>query len=108
MSRMDVFDILNFAIVIAGITVSVLGLVLSLRVQHMERKSRQFFFLIFLLIFLYTASDLLSQISLVFLGEHFALLSRIAVFLSFRVPICLLSSICSLLSTGISWTSGRG
>ena len=81
MSRMDVFDILNFAIVIAGITVSVLGLILSLRVQHMEKKSKQFFFLVFLLLFLYTSSDLLSQISLVFLGEYFALLSKIAVFL---------------------------
>ena len=80
MTIMDIIDILNFAIAVAGITVSVLGLVLSLRAEYMRKKSRRFFFLVFLILTVYTASDLLSQISLVFLGVQYAPLSRAAVY----------------------------
>ena len=74
-------DLIDLMIVTAGITVSVLGLMLSCRVQFMDRWLKSFFTVLFAVLIAYTLSDLLSQISLVMLGEDFAPLSRIGVFL---------------------------
>ncbi|MBQ3789888.1 MAG: histidine kinase [Lachnospiraceae bacterium] len=77
----EVIDLINFAIAVSGITVSVLGFILALSAQYTGRRVRRFFLCIFAILTVYTVSDLTSQISLVMLGPGFAGLSRAAVFL---------------------------
>ena len=73
-------DMINFAIVVAGITISILGMVMTFRAEHMSRQIKTFFICMFSVIILYTLSDIISQISLVFLGSGYRKLSKYAVF----------------------------
>ena len=77
----DVIDITNFAITIAGITVSVLGLILTIFSRNVDIFNRHFFICTFSIIIAYTISDIISQISLVFLGPGYSSLSKTAIFL---------------------------
>ncbi len=74
-------DLINFAIVISGLTISIIGLLSIFRVQFMDSKVKRFFFSLFSIMIAYGLSDLISQISLVCLGKDFAVLSKAAVFL---------------------------
>ena len=74
-------DITNFAIVIAGITISVLGLIIAVCFRNVDRFIRHFFLFTFSVIFFYTVSDLISQISLSIPGSGYSSLSRTAIFL---------------------------
>lgn len=76
----DIIDMINFSVVIAGITVSILGLVLVFRAQYMDKQVKRLLLCIFAILIAYTLSDLTSQISLVFLGRDFRILSKAAVF----------------------------
>lgn len=78
---MDWIDLLNFALVVAGLTVVLLGMVMSRSVPYLDGWTRRFFTVFFGLLGAYVGSDLLSQISLQWLGEGFAALSRGAIFL---------------------------
>ena len=56
-------DLTNFAIVISGLTVTILGFILALVIPYTEKWHRRFFITFFALLIAYTGSDLLSQIS---------------------------------------------
>ena len=73
-------DLVNFAIVITGISIAVIGLVLACRIKTIDHWTKRFFVVFFSIIGLYTISDLISQISLTVLGSDFRILSKIFVF----------------------------
>ena len=73
-------DIINFAIVVAGLVIAAMGFFTSAFSVYTEKKHQRFFIAFFSLLFLYVCSDLLSQVSLTLLGPDYALLSRIAIF----------------------------
>ncbi|MBO5552221.1 MAG: histidine kinase [Lachnospiraceae bacterium] len=89
-----VIDMINFSIAITGITIALMGLILTNHIGYMERWTRTFFILLFTILFIYEASDLVSQISLEFLGNNMWLLSGIAIFCE-----SLFSSILTLMLT---------
>lgn len=76
----DMIDMINFAIAVSGITVSVLGLTLAMVLQYGKGQIRRFFLFVFAVLIAYTVSDLISQISLVFLGPGYSALSGAAIF----------------------------
>ena len=78
---MSWIDLTNLIIVSAGLALTLSGLLLSLFVHNIEHSARVFFIMLFSILTAYVAADLTSQISLVFLGESFAELSRTAIFL---------------------------
>ncbi len=73
-------DYTNLAIAVSGLTVSILGLILTINIKYMDRWSKRFFMSMFTILTLYISFDLLSQISLCLLGDSFATLSALAVF----------------------------
>ena len=73
-------DLINFAAAFTGLVIVLLGLFFTLAVRHLEIWTRRFFIALFSVAAAYVASDLLSQISLLFLGPGYSVLSRIAVF----------------------------
>ena len=76
----DVSDVINFSAAVTGLVISLFGLFFSLAVSYLESWTRRFFIALFSMVAAYVASDLLSQISLNFLGPGYSLLSRIAIF----------------------------
>ena len=73
-------DLINFGVVCSGLTITLIGLFLAFSATHMEKHSRVFFKVFFIITTFYISSDILSQISLVMLGEEYSTLSKIAVF----------------------------
>jgi signal transduction histidine kinase len=73
-------DMVNFAFAVCGMLVTLLGLFMSRSVTHLDRWARLFFRAVFSIALAYTDSDLVSQISLLFLGPQYRLLSAAAVF----------------------------
>lgn len=76
----DAIDIANFAIVVSGLTISIMGLFLTLRTQYVEKRTSRFLLVMFSILIAYAFSDLSSQISLICLGSNFAQLSKTAIF----------------------------
>ena len=76
----NAIDAINFAAAISGLIIAVMGLFFTLSLTYLNQTLRKFFIILFSLITVYVASDFLSQISLVFLGPGYALLSKIALF----------------------------
>ena len=74
-------DMVNFTFAVCGLLVALLGLLMSRSVTHLDRWARLFFRLVFSFVVAYTLSDLASQVSLLFLGPRFRLLSVAAIFL---------------------------
>ena len=73
-------DLVNFAAACTGLVIVLLGLFFSLAFRYLEPWTRKFFVILFSVAAAYVVSDLLSQVSLLFLGTDYSLLSRIAVF----------------------------
>ena len=73
-------DIANFCIASMGLTISIMGLLLSSHAEFMEVWFKKFFTTTFSIIILYVISDFASQISLILLGPEFGPLSKAAVF----------------------------
>ena len=71
---MSSIDLANFAIVVSGFVISVLGLLLVFFLRQTNRESRSFFLILFLLLTGYTSSATICQLS----GKAF--LSQIALF----------------------------
>ena len=71
---MSGIDLVNYAIAVSGIVISVLGLLLMAFLRQADRENRSFFLIVFLLLMGYTASALIEQLS----GT--ALLSQITLF----------------------------
>ena len=73
-------DVINFAIAVSGLSIALMVLILAARAEYMDIWSRRFFICFFSILLLYEAFDLLSQISLVFMGTGMHRLSALAVF----------------------------
>ena len=73
-------DLINFAFVIGGLVVTLLGSLLNMSIPYIERWTRRFFAVLFTLLTAYVVSDIVSQISLEILGHGYTWLSRTAVF----------------------------
>ena len=73
-------DLINFSAAVTGLVIVLLGLFFTLTVSYLETWTRRFFAVLFSVAAAYVVSDLLSQVSLLFLGPDYAVLSRIAVF----------------------------
>ena len=83
-------DLTNFAIAVGGLVVAVLGLSLVIISPYISVFQKKYFTVFFSFLFLYIASDLISQISLDFLGEKYSLFSKLAIFgESFFSSICM-------------------
>ena len=78
---MNVIDAINFAASISGLIIAVMGLSFTLSLTYLNPVLRRFFIILFSLVTVYVASDFISQISLVFLGPRYAILSQIALFI---------------------------
>ncbi len=70
---LNLIDVLNFGVVVSGITIAILGLILSIRAQYMDREAKGFFFGIFFVMILYILSDLIGQLSIIYLKDGAAL-----------------------------------
>ena len=73
-------DLINFGAAVGGLVVSLLCLILSLSVPLLTKKQRCFFAMFFSILVLYIASDLTSQISIVFWQDGFWQLSKTSIF----------------------------
>ena len=71
---MSSIDLANFAIVVSGFVISILGLLLAIFLRQTNRESRSFFLIFFLLLVGYTGSATICQLA----GT--ALLSQITLF----------------------------
>ena len=76
----NAIDLVNFSAAAAGLVIVLLGLFFTLAVSYLEPWTRRFFVVLFTVAAAYVLSDLLSQISLLFLGPDYSVLSRISVF----------------------------
>ena len=76
----NAIDLINFSAAVTGLVIVLLGLFFTLAMKSLEKWTRRFFVALFSVAAAYVASDLLSQVSLLFLGPDYAVLSRIAVF----------------------------
>ena len=76
----NAIDLINFSAAVTGLVIALLGLFFTLAMKSLEKWTRRFFVALFSVAAAYVASDLLSQVSLIFLGPDYAILSRIAVF----------------------------
>ena len=76
----DYIDLINYASVISGLTISIMGLIFTFRAQYMSRWTRNYFEFFFGILIVYTLSDAASQISLVFLGNGYRTLTIAAIF----------------------------
>ncbi len=63
-----------------GLTISVMGLALTLHAEFLPRGYKRFFIIFFSVIIAYVIADFSSQISLVLLGEGYSVLSKVGVF----------------------------
>ena len=73
-------DLVNFAFPVIGLTVVLLGLLMNTTASYMYWESRRFFFVLFSLLALYIASDLV-ELTFMQLGPGYAVFSRWALFL---------------------------
>ena len=81
----------NLAAATGGLTLALLGLMITLSAPYVKQGERSYFSLMFSLLSIYIACDLVEQISLTFLGPNFMWLARAGVFfeLLFSVAIVL-------------------
>ena len=76
----NAIDLINFSAAVTGLVIALLGLFFTLAMKSLEKWTRRFFVALFSVAAAYVTSDLLSQVSRLFLGPDYAILSRIAVF----------------------------
>ena len=76
----NVIDLVNFSVAVTGLVIVLLGLFFTLAVSYLEPWTRRFFVVLFSVAAAYVVSDLVEQVSFLFLGPDYAVLSRIALF----------------------------
>ena len=76
----NVIDLANFSVAVTGLVIVLLGLFFTLAVSYLEPWTRRFFVVLFSVAAAYVVSDLVEQVSFLFLGPDYAVLSRIALF----------------------------
>ncbi len=102
---MNLIDLANLIIIVVGLTTAILGLNLNLAVPYMDKKDKAFFTVMFSLIIIYNASALLEEISSLFLGQDYGMLSQAALFSEslFSSILQLVLTNYLLFSIGIKW-----
>ena len=73
-------DSVNFMAAGCGLTSALLGLIITISISYIEKSSRRFFVVFFIIISAYVSSDLISQFSLAFFGYGANYLSAAAIF----------------------------
>lgn len=76
----NAIDMVNFAAAATGLVIVLLGLIFTVAVRYLETWTRRFFIVLFSVAAAYVVSDLCSQVSLLFLGPDYSVLSRVAIF----------------------------
>ena len=76
----NAIDLINFSAAVTGLVIMLLGLFFALAVSYLEPWTRRFFVILFSVAAAYVVSDLVEQVSFLFLGPDYAVLSRIALF----------------------------
>ena len=76
----NAIDMVNFAAAATGLVIVLLGLIFTVAVRYLETWTRRFFIVLFSVVAAYVVSDLCSQVSLLFLGPDYSVLSRVAIF----------------------------
>ena len=74
-------DMTNFAIVIAGLTIAILCLTMTILVRQLDSWTHTAFIAMFTILILYTLSNLISQISLMFPDSGSRELTMVAIYL---------------------------
>ena len=67
----NIIDLINFTAAATGLVIVLLGLFFALSVSYLEDWTRRFFIVLFSVAAVYVISDLLSQVSLLFLGPDY-------------------------------------
>ena len=73
-------DYCNSIIAISGITIGILGALVSINIQFMDKWTRDFFVTMFILHILYLSSNFVSQLSMYFLDGRYRLVTLFALF----------------------------
>ena len=76
----NAIDLVNFSAAVTGLVIVLLGLFFTLAVSYLETWTRRFFVVLFSVAAAYVVSDLVEQVSFLFLGPDYSVLSRIALF----------------------------
>ncbi|MBR3561052.1 MAG: histidine kinase [Oscillospiraceae bacterium] len=105
----EIVEIINFSVVAAGVMVMLLGLLLAVSSEFMERWLRRYFVVFFLLMTVYTMSDLVGQVATIFMNPVWINVTRWALFVESLVSSMLLPLITRFLfqCTGVDWRRSR-
>ena len=76
----DPLSIIDLMITVAGMALSILGLIQAIMFRQLGKKTRQYFIIIFAFIILYVSSSLASQFSYLVKNETGAFWERISIF----------------------------
>ena len=98
MSISDPIDIINFIILIMGVTVSVGGLLLSVVFHNLQKREKNFFIILFITMIIYTGFELLTSFLLLSGKAEFTSLTKLSVYISSLAS----SNLMPMLSTHIS------
>ena len=77
---MSWIDLINICFAVAGLTTSILGLILSSGMHAVDKWFKKAFVVLFSFLTVYVLSNLISELSLIFFGENYKLLTQLAIF----------------------------
>ena len=95
---------INYVINLAGLIISILGLIQSIRSQILEKHTRRYLLLIFIMLIIYAVSDLISWLTYGKPGRGWILASKAGLFLESLVSCALIP----VLSSFLLYTAGEG
>ena len=88
---------MNFAIGVSGLTICLIGLVITLSSAYLEQRTRRYFIAFFSILTIYVLFNLLGQVYSVYSGPTWAVITRSALFWESLLPSVLTVMITSLL-----------
>ena len=94
---------INYAIDITSLIISILGLILVLRSDVLEKRSRRYFLWIFIILIAYALSDLISWLTYERVGRGWILVSKTTLFMESVFSIALIP----LLSAFLLYSAGE-
>lgn len=83
-------DTFNLSIAASGLTISLLELMLVVYIPYLDKTTKKFYLFFFTTLFLYVASNLVCQISLLMPEKNFAALSKWSMFFESFFSSCLM------------------
>ena len=88
---------MNFSIGASGLTICLIGLVITLSSTYLEQRTRRYFFVFFSILTIYVLFDLLGQVASEHSGASWAVISRSSLFWESLLPSVLTVMITSFL-----------